>query len=602
MVYALVIVKKDDNILIRTSYEEKDKVQKHIKGAVWDGVLRAWKVPATISTYRNIAKADPEVMNPITLTPTIRRWSANTKAIAKRLTELQRGVGEIPTFPQNFVIPIVPFLHQKQATAFCMNLPKAALWLDLGLGKTFTSILVARLRFFYKQICKVLIVCPRSIMTQWVEEINRFSPKGEQQTFLLRGTPAQKAKAVLAFQQVPKNKLAYAIVTYESLDGLRDQLYRSAHMFILDESTKIKNPKAIRTKNTIELCNTIPYGLALTGLAYLTNPIDLFSQIQAIDRTVYGTNSWEFGNHYIDFFKASFGRGIRGYKHIDELKSRAYYVAFSRTKADCLDLPEKMYSIRRLPLYDTQKKFYDQITEDILGEVDVGNGEILDVKGTLAKLERIQQVLAGFIYKPNGEILWLDSPKYNEMVDIVSDSPEKFIIWARHTETLHRAQDALYKKHIRAEIFNKELKPDLKDHFKDEFKNGNLDVIICQLQSESKGLNLTAKKPVNTIYLETGLSGDDRWQSEARTHRIGMTGTAAYIDLLIEDTVDEGILSMIKNNLKISEYISMYGMEMLLGKGGSVQKYGTGKIGRGKRIDKEEDDVFIDTGDLEGFD
>ncbi len=66
------------------------------------------------------------------------------------------------------------------------------------------------------------------------------------------------------------------------------------------------------------------------------------------------------------------------------------------------------------------------------------------------------------------------------------------------------------------------------------------------------------------------MSIDDRWQSESRTHRIGMTGTATYIDLCIEDSLDESIVEMLKCKLKISDYIATYDLEVLFGKGGSV--------------------------------
>ena len=59
-------------------------------------------------------------------------------------------------------------------------------------------------------------------------------------------------------------------------------------------------------------------------------------------------------------------------------------------------------------------------------------------------------------------------------------------------------------------------------------------------------------------------------QAEDRQHRIGMNGTALYIDLVCEDTYDEGIQLLQREKGKISTYIREQNLNILLGKGGSV--------------------------------
>ena len=51
-----------------------------------------------------------------------------------------------------------------------------------------------------------------------------------------------------------------------------------------------------------------------------------------------------------------------------------------------------------------------------------------------------------------------------------------------------------------------------------------------------------------------------------------MTGTAVYIDLVCEDTYDEGIMSLLSTKRSLSEYIREKNLDILLGKGGSVTK------------------------------
>ena len=571
-----VLFKKEDLIYIRVPFEYKNTLKRHVKGSLFDYENKCWVAPSSISTYLNIKKMDKTALDTTTLSPDIREWVTNLTRVARRLTELQKGEGAPVTLPEDFEVPIKPFKHQLEAMAFCMNIPKSALWLDLGLGKTFTSILVARMRNRLKQVNKVVIVCPLSLIPQWETEIERFSPEGSFQVVRIEGTISKKNKAINLFLDSDPSKLTYMLVTYESLNSkyIQDNIADlNIDMFILDEATKIKNPKAARTKATIELCKKIPYGIELTGLAYTNNPIDLFSQFLAIDTTVYGHDIWSFMGHYMEFSQTVFGKVLKGFKNMEELKQRAYYIAFSRMKDDCVDLPEKTYSTRYVGLNTEQLKWYDKVVEEVrlsITKVDDSNVTLKPV--TIAKMAKLQQLLSGFIYKDDKTELWVGSPKYDELVDIIESSSEQFVVWARHKAVIRKIKEVLDANNIDCQVLNNEVKPDEKQARITKFRAGKTKVVICSIDSESKGLNFTSVGSVNTVYFENTFSVDQRWQSESRIHRIGMNGTATYVDLVTSGTIEEGIIATVKNNLSISEYIARQGMSSFLGQGGLVIK------------------------------
>ena len=599
----MLATKKGDNILIKVDFDQRDHFRRTVLGCEWDGAQRCWVAPATIATFRSMRKFDPSYMDPLKLTPALRNWYNELLPLAKRLDELQRGAASV-TFPEDFKFAVPPFKHQREAIAYCINLPKAALWLDMGLGKTYTSINIARYRAKYQGISKIIVLAPRSLLNQWMNEIDKYVPE-EHSVYIIEGTPTRKCK--LLAQAANEDKLTFAITTYESLTGIKQQVQGIPFdMFILDESTKIKNPKAVRSKVAIEVCNDIPYGVELTGLAYLNNPIDLYSQFLALDKTVYGNNVWTFGDYFIDYVKMPFGRAMRGLRHVDELKRRAYFIAFSRRKEDCLDLPEKVYASRTMPMYDTQKVWYDKISAEITAAMlnDPALQGIGNITNVLTQLEKLQQITAGFILTEDHDVIWLDSPKYAEACDMVQESSEQFIIWCRHTEAMNRMEAALANRKIDSLCLNRNTSASARIHGIKRFKDGKLKVLICQIMSESKGLDLTSKSgSVNAIYLENDFSIDNRHQSESRQHRIGMKGTATYTDLILEDTIDEHVVNILKSKLHISEYIAKHGLNIIMGKGGSV----TTRRSRSKKpIPKPDDERFkkeeIDVSDLEGFD
>lgn len=673
----MIIVKQGDYILAKVDYEQRDAFKKIVKGAVWDANTRAWRVRATISTFRNLRQFSPDDMAPNKLSPQIRNWYNELITRASRLDALQKGIPETSTehvagesvsvyvrhtgrvqgesdgraavngrlpkcvgdtakassvevcgdanagggtvystgyignggttpdakrpieFPSGFTFHVQPFKHQREAIAFSINIDKSALWLDLGLGKTYTSINLARLRRHINGISKVLVVAPRSLLHQWKQEVNKYAP-GEAKVVILEGTPTKKRQALDYITEY--DGFLFAVVTYESVGAIRSQLIDCGFdMFILDEATKIKNPKAIRTKAVVEVCKEIKYGVELTGLAYLNNPVDLFSQFLALDETVYGTDQWSFSEHYIDWVKAPFGRMMRGLRNMDELKRRAYFIAFSRSKKDCLDLPDKTYLTRTLPMYDTQKVWYEKLSAEVLEDVVPENLTEVSVTNVLTRLEKLTQVTSGFVIDDEGKTIWFDSPKYAEACDIVQESTESFIIWARHTEALKRMGQALLQRNVISEELSRHTSQHKRNMAIKNFKEGKLRVLICQLDSESRGLDLTCKtNSVNSIYLENSFSIDVRWQSESRQHRIGMKGTATYIDLVLEDTVDEHCLEILMGKYKISEYIAKMGLEIVLGKGGSIV---TRKSRSKKKMPEPEDfEEEVKWEDLEGLD
>lgn len=581
------IIKRGEHILIQSPPDEAS-LRKELRHLKWDAAKRLWSTEATCSSFIDIWTKLRTFL--VISDPETEAWVNKCKQVVLRLSQLQKGTKsdavrdvDLPDII-DYVWP--PFRHQKEAIAFALNLPKCALWLDMGLGKTYTSITIAKLRHASAKlgaISKVLIISPRSLMYQWDQEIKTLAPDAV--SIIVKGDHEKKERLI---NSLPDDKLSFLIVTYEGLFNLMDELSSVGFdMFILDEATKMKNPKARRTLATAELCESIPYGVSLTGMSYVNNPLDLFSQFLAIDKTVYGENQWVFSNRYIDYGVAGFGRFIRGYKNMDELKKRAYFSAFSRTKSACIDLPERVYQTRKLPLYEAQYEWYD----NLLGQVSKNGSELksgslrgmsesdttpsdtnpVTITQVVTMLEKFQQITSGFITTDLGENIWLDSPKYDELITILRDSTDKFIVWARHQFVIQKLQEILTTKGFNPVVLNRASSDDYRKLIKMKFKRGDIKVLILQIQSECRGNDFTCDcSPVSSVFFENTPSIEERAQAEDRHHRIGMVGTAVYIDLVCEDTYDEGIQMLLKSKRRLSEYIREQSLDILLGKGGSV--------------------------------
>lgn len=577
---------RKDKLYIREELGDKVPFKKVFRHFAYDNARKCWYVNATLASFVDALNAYPSCI-PENDEETV-KWAGKCRAHIRRIIELQGGIEGTDkrpvTLPTHIDYVWDPFPHQKEALAFSLNLPKCALWLDMGLGKTYTSITLAKLRHHedFGNVNMVLVICPRSLIYQWQTEIHTLAP--DAYVGAMVGSDSKKHKILDEACAAP---FSFVITNYESLATWFHELDAIGFdMYILDEATKIKNPKAVRTLNTVELCNNIPYGVQLTGMAFVGNPLDIFSQFRAIEPGLFGDNQYIFSQKYIDYKIAPFGKYIAGYKNMDELKQRAYLYAFSRTKNRCLGLPAKVYQVRKLPINENQFKWYDYLVGQVSKNVsetiseslrgmseDGGDTNSVTVEYIVSLVEKLTQVTSGFIKTDDGEFIWLDSPKYEETASIIRESDDIFIVWARHTYVLNKLEQYLTNRKLKVARLDRRSSDDMRRYVKEHFKNGEYKVLLLQIQSECRGNDFTCKtNPVSAIFFENTASIEERAQAEDRQHRIGMTGTAVYIDLVCEDTYDEGIMSLLSTKRSLSEYIREKNLDILLGKGGSVTK------------------------------
>ena len=560
-------------IYVTVPFDEKSKLVTYAPGGVWSEKAYAWRYNATLSVFLNLLAFDkPLIKAAIDKNERFREWALHASHVALRIEDLQHNVGELPDFgAYEFASP--PYDHQRRAMAFALNVPRSNLWLDLGLGKTYTAINVARYRWQQGQVFKVLVLAPVSILRQWAREVKKYAP--EATASVVCGPSRLKANII---RNAPNGGgLHFTLMSYESAVGLKAPIIETQYdMLIMDESTKIKNPKAQRSTSAIQIASSIPYAMALSGLPYLNNPIDLYSQFRAIDSTVYGENLYRFEKKYVEKVRRKNFSIITGARNIDDLKLRAYRATISRTKKDCLDLPDKIYVTQDIPLTSDQLGAYVDIINAFLdNDVDEPTGDkaaavttyslkektLANILGVISKLV---QITSGWMSTEDG-VRWLGSHKYQALLDLLEEYPEKFIIWVHHKYTSDKLLQTLMAQDIPVAALNNTLSSTRREQVIHDFRyTDKVRCLVASLDSEHKGLDLTASTPVNAIFFENTASLDMRWQAESRQHRINMVGSATYVDLIAEGTIDESLKALLDSKLNVAEYIVKHGAEAML--------------------------------------
>ncbi len=178
-------------------------------------------------------------------------------------------------------------------------------------------------------------------------------------------------------------------------------------MMIVDESTVIKTHNAKRTKNLLKLSKDIAYKRILTGTPVTKSPLDIFTQFAFLDPKILGqSNYYAFRARYAKIINRPTSGGrhfplITGYQRLDELEEKIYSAAFRVKKDECVDLPEKIYMKRFIPMSEKQLVAYESLRRNAMF---IFNDKTTTSVNRLSQIVKLHQVCCGFTINDQGEI------------------------------------------------------------------------------------------------------------------------------------------------------------------------------------------------------
>jgi SNF2 family DNA or RNA helicase len=223
------------------------------------------------------------------------------------------------------------------------------------------------------------------------------------------------------------------------------------------------------------------------------------------------------------------------------------------------------------------EKIYNDVQTQILSEIRTEEGITnITITNILTKLLRLQQITGGYVSKGKGyEKKLLETPKLDaivEQVEQVLEAKESIIIWCRFTKSIDMIANALNKLDIKYVIMDGRTK-DKYETWKGFQKSKLINVFIGQVESGGLGIELYKidengkaidHKYQTMVHYENTWVLDDRIQAQGRIHRATSVAKCRYIDLVVENTIDEKILNTLQNNKKVADAIMQQGIENFL--------------------------------------
>jgi len=574
-----------DSVFIQTNRPDKLLALQQKR---WSKPKEAFQSPAILRTLRILADVIPQTA-----------WDADVrdKFAALQVIDEQRERNAHLTTHRDEInlapmagVPhgkYAPYIHQQQAYLLARDLPEFGYFMEQGTGKTLTAIQDAAHQWREDRIELAIVVCPNSVKTNWchpdekgVCELQTHMPPDVPYVSHVWMTPSNKEnkRRQLTFERslISKNNaLHWLVMNIEALGTSRAQDYlqelceKYKVMLIVDESTRIKTPAAIRTKVMLALARYTVVRRIMSGTPVIKAPEHAWSQLRFL-----GSDAMPFES--VTAFKKRFvlstrpfgfngPEKIEGYQNLDELSHLINRVSFRVLKEDCLDLPPKLYSKYHVTMTQVQERAYEEMRKRAYVYLQEHQAEI-NATIILVQLLRLSQIAAGFLPRIDPDtgkavdVIPLmpadENPKFKQALEIIEDTEGKLIIWGHYTAQLDMFSSLLTTKKIEHVTFTGAVSDADRVLARERFQNDPAcKVFLGNPAAGGIGLTLTAAEAA--IYLSNSFKTEDRVQSEDRCHRVGseIHKKINYHDIVALDTVDEKVLDVLRSNKRLSDQI-----------------------------------------------
>jgi SNF2 family DNA or RNA helicase len=347
-----------------------------------------------------------------------------------------------------------------------------------------------------------------------------------------------------------------------------EMLARRDCLLALDESTKVKNPTAKRTRSLTRIARRATYRRILTGTPVTQSPVDVYSQFRLLDPILLGHSSYySFRDRYC-LMGGHNGKEILGYVNLGELQERTAAHSFRVVRSEVLDLPPKTYQRVPVDLSDEQRRLYKSMRDTLRAELD---GEEITAAVILAKMVRLQQIAGGFFPLPpeptdDGtrlidvppRLIPGSIPRVEACLDLCEGAPGKTVVWFKFRPEIAHLSALLRKQHGEDAVveFHGGVADADRDANRRRFQDPGDPARFFLGQAATGGFGLTLTAADTCIYYSHTFSLEERLQSEDRLHRGGQTRSVVYYDLVARGTLDLRVHAALREKRKLASIIT----------------------------------------------
>ncbi|MBR0575694.1 DEAD/DEAH box helicase [Proteiniclasticum sp. BAD-10] len=429
----------------------------------------------------------------------------------------------------------VPHDYQKTALDHVIKNPAAGLLLDMGMGKTVTTLTaVDQLMNDYLEVDKVLVIAPLRVAEDtWSRETEKWDHLKHLKIAKILGPEKQRLAAL-------QEEADIYIINRENTEWLVSTLGLKwdFDMVVIDELSSFKSHTSKRFKALKKVRPLIKRIVGLTGTPAPNGYMDIWAEVYLLDRGErLGKNITAYRQEY---FYTVQRPGFQLYKIREgseqRINDQIKDICISMKAKDYLKLKEPLYINVPAALSKEELQTYREMEKDAILQLEEGTITALNAAAVAGKL---LQIANGAVYDTDGNYIRIHDRKLDVLEDLVEAANGKpVLVFYSFKHDLARIQ----------ERFPKAQKLETAEDIKN-WNAGKVPIMLAHPASTGHGLNLQDGGNI-IIWYGLNWSLELYQQANARLHRQGQTEGVIIHHIIAEGTIDERVLQVLqgKNN------------------------------------------------------
>lgn len=424
--------------------------------------------------------------------------------------------------------------YQRRATDYVLDKGRCMLAMDMGLGKTASTLTAVLDLIDSNHVNRALVIAPLRVCNSvWAQESAKWRHTQRLRVSVATGSAKNRIAAMFKTADV-------YVVNRENIAWLVNQYTEKPwpfDMVVVDESSSFKNHAAKRFKALRKMLPYIDRMVLLTGTPSPNGLQDLWSQMYLID---YGQRL----GRTVTAFRQRFCKpsGFGGYKWVlregsqRKIEALVSDVIMHMGSDDYLDLPERIDLIDTVTLPPAVMRNYLALEKELF--LALPDGENVEVLFAAALGNKLMQYANGAVYTDDAGT-WSEThaAKLDALADIAEDNPGETILVAYNYKSDRKR---LIKRFPHAVVL------DNSQNTIDRWNKGEIAMLLAHPASAGHGLNL---QQGGALCVWFGMTWNLEYylQFNARLHRQGQDRPVRIINLVADGTIDKRVLDVLSD-------------------------------------------------------
>ncbi|MDI9468665.1 MAG: DEAD/DEAH box helicase [Bacillota bacterium] len=425
----------------------------------------------------------------------------------------------------------VPHGYQDYVTAMIKDRPATAQWVDMGMGKTVSTMTAfADLMHDDVRISRTLVIAPlRVAKDTWTREASKWDHLQYLKLSRVLGSADERRRAL-------EEPADIYVINRENVPWLVD-FYQRDWPFdgvIIDEASSFKNHNSKRFKALRKVRPLIKHIVQLTGTPNPNNLLDLWAQVYLLDRGErLGRTITAFRNEYFLPGRRN-GHIIYDWVPRKGAKEAIYEklsdICYSMRAEDWLTMPDRIDNVIDVHLPDEALRQYLQMERDLI--IELGDSEIAALNAA-ALSNKLLQMANGAAYDDTGRPQLVHDAKLEALDEVIEETDTLLVYYSyRHD------RDRILQRYPYARTLDDEK--DIAD-----WNAGRIKLLLAHPASSGHGLNLQDGGHV-ICWFGLPWSLELYQQANARLHRQGQQHSVIIHHIIARNTMDGHVLKVLQ--------------------------------------------------------